>query len=79
VGIEEKHGMAPWGNLGWADQGRSGKLHTLIWSSGVVIMPRKRPLNKQQLKDRMAKKAKRKAGNKITLGIDPKKMKKALA
>jgi len=41
-------------------------------------MPRKRPLNKQQLKDRMAKKAKRKAGNKITLGIDPKKMKKVL-
>ena len=42
-------------------------------------MPRKRPLNKQQLKDRMAKKAKRKAGNKIALGIDPKKMKKVLA
>lgn len=42
----------------------------------IAIMPRKRPLNKQQLKDRMAKKAKRKAGNKITLGIDPQKMKK---
>jgi hypothetical protein len=41
-------------------------------------MPRKRPLNKIQLKKRLAKKVKRKAGNKIKLGINPLLMKKQL-